>query len=131
MESDISANIQSTGKMSDPLLNERENFFKRTKRSAGEVLSISCMLVLFIGLIIVISAIPIVQVIMGSLYKDSCPINYLIPIYLIVAGCTTLTLLIVSIMKVIFFINKSVVNTSFFYRLLWKNQLSGVFYKLF
>ncbi len=115
MESDISTNIQSSGKMSDPLLNKRENFFKRTKRSAGEVLSISCMFTLFIALILIISAFPITQVIIGSLYKDLCPMNYLIPIYLIVAGVSTLTLFIISIMKVVFFlkisfINKSVVN---------------------
>ncbi len=110
MESDISPNIQSAGKMSDPLLNKRENFFKRTKRSTSEVLTITGALILFIALIIVVSAVPITQVIIGSLYKDSCPINSLIPIYLIVAGVTTLTLLIVTIINVIFFLNMSFIK---------------------
>ncbi len=110
MEGDITHDIQLSSKMSDPLLNKRDNFFKRTKRSAGEVLSTSCLLFIFIGIIILVSATPIIQVIVGSLYKNSCPMNHLIPIYLIVAGVATLTLFIISIIKVIFFLNMLYIN---------------------
>ncbi|CAF1001005.1 unnamed protein product [Rotaria sordida] len=48
-----------------------------------------------IGLIalFVFVGIPLVQIIIGSLYKDKCPVNPYIPIYLIVTGAATLTVL--------------------------------------
>jgi hypothetical protein len=32
------------------------------------------------------AALPIAMIVIGSLYKDKCPINYKIPIWLIVSG---------------------------------------------
>ncbi|CAF3731120.1 unnamed protein product [Rotaria sordida] len=48
-----------------------------------------------IGLIalFVFVGIPLTQLIIGSLYKDKCPVNPYIPIYLIVTGAATLTVL--------------------------------------
>jgi len=54
----------------------------------------------FVFVTLLVFALPISQIIIGSLYIHSCPMNDLIPIYLIVAGILTFIFLIISIVKV-------------------------------
>jgi len=49
---------------------------------------------------------PIAQLVIGVLYKDSCPMNYLIPTFSIVAGGIGLVLLIIMILLVSSFLTK-------------------------
>lgn len=43
------------------------------------------------------TAIPITQLVIGNLYRDQCPINAKIPLYLIVSGATGLFLMIMQL----------------------------------
>jgi hypothetical protein len=91
--------------MTDPLLNEGKNLFQRMKQSADQGLITFCLLLVFILMILIVLALPISQIVIGSLYKNQCPMNYLIPIHLIITGVAMLILLIIIILKVIFFLN--------------------------
>ncbi|CAF3230037.1 unnamed protein product [Rotaria socialis] len=70
--------------------------FGSLKSFFATLLTVSLTFWLIIFLIALISAIPLTQLIVGSLFKDECSINYLIPIYLIVAGVTGLVYVIIS-----------------------------------
>ena len=55
------------------------------------------IVLIFIG---IVSALPLTQLIIGSLHKNDCPINDFIPIYLIVAGAVGLFTALLSIFQV-------------------------------
>jgi hypothetical protein len=64
--------------------------------SVGSLLgtaSVACCC--FLLLFAINAALPVTQLVIGILYKDSCPMNYFIPIYLIVAGIAGLAAAIV------------------------------------
>jgi hypothetical protein len=62
---------------------------------------------LIVLIIAIIGIVPLTQLIVGSIHKNSCPMDYRIPIYLIVAGVVGLVSIIVSVCQVSFFpINK-------------------------
>jgi hypothetical protein len=88
--------------MTEPILNTGENFFQRIKQSADQGLITFCLLLVFILMILIVFALPISQIVVGSLYKNQCPIDYLIPIHLISTGVAMLILLIIIILQVIY-----------------------------
>ena len=45
-------------------------------------------------------AIPILQIVIGTIYRDVCPINPKIPIYLIVSGASTIACIVVLLLVV-------------------------------
>jgi hypothetical protein len=61
-------------------------------------------------IIAIIGIIPLTQLIVGSVHKNACPMDYRIPIYLIVSGAVGLTIVIGSILQVSFF---SIIKLSF------------------
>ncbi|CAF1317299.1 unnamed protein product [Rotaria sordida] len=75
------------------------------KRNSKNAFIIVLVFIVLFALLALIFAVPIAQVIIGFSHKNSCPINHLIPIYLIVAGFATLVLLIITCIK--FFYEKS------------------------
>ncbi|CAF1945032.1 unnamed protein product [Rotaria magnacalcarata] len=76
------------------------NLFGNLKSYFASLLKASVAVWLIVFLIALICAIPLTQIIVGSLFKDQCSINYLIPIYLIVAGVTGLVSVIISMGEV-------------------------------
>jgi hypothetical protein len=83
---------------------------KKTKLSRlKKLLKPSWICCLIVLLIIAAVALSITQVIIGVLYKDACPIEYLIPIYLIVSGCIGMALVIIIITSVSTFFDQYLV----------------------
>lgn len=78
----------------------QSSHFGSLKLWCGHVLSASVILWLTILLIAFIGAIPLSQLIVGILFKDQCPMNYFIAIYLIVAGVIGLAYVTISIHQV-------------------------------
>jgi hypothetical protein len=97
-EREISA-ITQTSRISS---NEQGNWFKSLKSLVVAIFSVSLALWLIILVIAIIGIIPLTQLIVGSVHKNNCPMNHLIPIYLIVAGVIGLFILIISIIQVSF-----------------------------
>jgi hypothetical protein len=103
-ETKVTSNTQPYDKLSDSSSNKEKtvsHITKMTDASVGTIL-LACL----IGLLalIIVAGIPLTQVIVGSLFKNQCPIDPHIPIYLIVSGAATLTLLITLILHVRFFL---------------------------
>jgi hypothetical protein len=76
--------------------NDQGNRFKKWKSLCflcSTVPLAFCLMVLVIAMV----SIPMTQLIVGILHKNNCPMNHLIPIYLIVAGVIGLFLIIISI----------------------------------
>ncbi|CAF1516128.1 unnamed protein product [Rotaria sordida] len=82
-----------------------ERVVQYVKRNSKNAFIIVLVFIVLFALLALIFAVPIAQVIIGFSHKNSCPINHLIPIYLIVAGFATLVLLIIECIK--FFYEKS------------------------
>ncbi|CAF1203159.1 unnamed protein product [Rotaria sordida] len=72
------------------------------RRNSKNAFITAFVFIALFALLALIFAVPIVQVYIGFTYKNSCPINHLIPIYLIIAGFVTLALLIISGIKLCF-----------------------------
>ncbi|CAF1099977.1 unnamed protein product [Rotaria sordida] len=65
-----------------------------SKRSVFGTLTLCCIIFLCIVLFLCVLTLPIIQIVMGSLYMHSCPMNPHLPIYLISAGVAILILII-------------------------------------
>jgi len=105
MEGHTSFNIEPSSEMNNPSLVKKQNFLKRMKQSAGNTLIFTCLVLLLLLIIIALVAMPISQIILGSLYKNSCPMNDHIPVYLILAGIGSLIFQILIIFEVNCFTN--------------------------
>ncbi|XP_055895235.1 transmembrane protein 272-like [Biomphalaria glabrata] len=74
-----------------------ESFFKRLKSARNEtngifdctkfILGIVCASVVLHIFKFILMVIPISMIVIGAIFKDDCPAEQMIPIYLIVAGC--------------------------------------------
>jgi hypothetical protein len=85
-----------------PSNNDQGNWFKNLKSLGVGCFSVSLTFWLIVLVIAIIGIIPLTQLIVGSVHKNNCPMNYLIPIYLIVAGVIGLFIIIISIIQVKF-----------------------------
>ncbi|CAF3956847.1 unnamed protein product [Adineta steineri] len=99
-DSEVTPMIQS-----DPSLNlsptKQNNFVNNRKQNSNNKLFTSFLILFLVFIFISIVAVPILQIVLGSLYINECPIDHRIPIYLIVAGGATLILFITLAMKII------------------------------
>jgi len=82
------------------LSGSNRNIFQRAKNYVTGTWAMIAIVLAFVFVTLLVFALPISQIIIGSLYIHSCPMNDLIPIYLIVAGILTFIFLIISIVKV-------------------------------
>ena len=82
------------------LSGSNRNIFQRAKNYVTCTWAMIAIVLAFVFVTLLVFALPISQIIIGSLYIHSCPMNDLIPIYLIVAGILTFIFLIISIVKV-------------------------------
>ena len=109
MKNDCEANGKGSTRPYDTLsessLTEQKPIVEKTEETSCNARTIcyACPFVL-LGILLFLG-IPLVQIIVGTLYKNECPINPLIPIYLIVTGVVTLTLLPTIILGVTFTCN--------------------------
>ena len=103
-EAKVTPNIQSSYLLPDSSSTQQESVSQGTKPVGGKVLTTTLAFFVIGAAFIVVTGIPITQVIIGSLHKNQCPINPLIPIYLIVAGVVSLVLLMLMILTVRFFL---------------------------
>lgn len=62
--------------------------------------AVSCALWIVVIIVALAAALPLTQLIIGILYKDDCPINDSIPLYLIVAGATGLFSAVLTLFQV-------------------------------
>ncbi|CAF1059805.1 unnamed protein product [Rotaria sordida] len=99
MESKYDIEATPVMKSSDFSSNEQENFIKRKIHSIDKKLALPCVILLCIAVIILVFGIPITQVIIGSIYFNSCPLDNRLPIYLVIAGIGTLICLTFAIIK--------------------------------
>jgi hypothetical protein len=97
-------NNQSSYTLPDSSSTEQESLLQGTKPVGGKVLSTALIFFVIGAVVILVVGIPVTQVIIGSLHMNQCPINPLIPIYLIVAGVATLLLIMFIILKVRLFL---------------------------
>ncbi len=73
---------------------------KNVKLFGKTVLTVTLGFWLAVLIIATVGIIPLTQLIVGIVHKNACPMNYLIPIYLIVAGVIGLILVTISILQV-------------------------------
>jgi hypothetical protein len=107
MDIDTVAGVNTITQSSVRSSSSKESALKYTKLSGGGTLSAASFACSFFTLLIAIDvAFSITQLVIGVLFKDSCPMNYLIPIYLIVAGAIGLVLRIIMILLVSSFLIK-------------------------
>lgn len=83
---------------SDPLIPQKDSSIKQ-RLTNGKLVTFSFLLMLIV-VIACVFALPITQIVLGSLYINQCPINNLIPIHLIITGVSTLLLFTVVIIQV-------------------------------
>jgi hypothetical protein len=96
MDTDIETGVVTITQPSPKSSSKKRKFFKGIKLFGGTILAF-WVIVLVIA---IIGVIPLTQVIVGSVHKNACPINHLIPIYLIGAGAVGLTLVVISLIQV-------------------------------
>ena len=109
MENDYEAKFKPSTQSYDTLSEsssaiEKTNILKiEATRCNARTILCACPFVLLA--LILFLGIPVVQIVIGSLYKNECPVNPRIPIYLIVTGVATLTLIPTVILAVRFVYN--------------------------
>jgi hypothetical protein len=111
--------------------NNEENWSQRLKPAAIGIFSVSLALWIIILVFAIIAVIPLTQLIVGIIHKGDCSMNYLIPIYLIVAGAIGLTMVIISIIRVNFSFHitrkSSFVNVDFILELFTRPNYFALF----
>jgi len=107
MDFDKETGIYSITQPSDESSSNKRGVSKNAKSAGKSLLAVSLVCWLIILVIAIISAVPLTQLIIGSLHKNDCPMNHRIPIYLIVSGTVGLCLALTSICQVnIFFCDR-------------------------
>lgn len=101
---------RSSDELTIPLLNNDDNSSKFQLKE-GRFLSF-CFVFAFIGIVLCVCALPITQIVIGSLFIHQCPVNNFIPIHLIITGLATFTLLIICILTVRVFLSDKTMNIS-------------------
>jgi hypothetical protein len=127
MDINTEGRVCTTTQSSDRSSSRKDSVLRYTKLSGGGTVSVlSCAFCFFILSITIGGAIPITQLVIGILYNDACPVNYLIPIYLIVAGAIGLVIIAITIVAVsTFLINVLIIklilfdNINFYKKLLF------------
>ena len=74
--------------------------FKNLKLFGKSVLTASLRFLLIVLIIAIIGVVPLTQLIVGSMHKNACPVQKLIPIYLIVSGVVGLVFIIILMLQV-------------------------------
>jgi hypothetical protein len=85
--------------------NDQESSFQKLTSFGKTMFSVSLALWLIVLIVAIIGVIPLTQLIVGSLHKNGCPMNHLIPIYSIIAGVVGLLLILIPIFQVSFYLN--------------------------
>jgi hypothetical protein len=98
MDIDTETRVYTISQVSDKSSSSsKRRIFKNVKLFGGTVLAVTLGFWLITLIIAIAGVIPLTQLIIGSLYKNTCPMNHLIPIFLIVSGVVGLVLVIISI----------------------------------
>ena len=109
MENDCEAKVkpstQSYDTLSESSLTKEKTNIQNTEAINSNARTILCACPFVLLALVLFLGIPLVQIVIGSLYKNECPVNPLIPIYLIVTGVATLTLIPTVILAVRFIYN--------------------------
>lgn len=100
MDFDSSDRPVKTDKSATKSSSSRKSAFRGARKCCGIAVAASVTFWLIILLLALASAIPIAQLIVGSLHKNECPMNPMIPKYLIVAGAAGITLIVLSYAQV-------------------------------
>jgi hypothetical protein len=124
----ISANTQPSCTFANLPTTKQENADEGTK-SAPDKFCVRVSPYVLIGVLsFIVFGLPITEVVTGSVFKNQCPINPLIPIYLIVTGVATLTLILLIILMVRFLLSLKNIQCYSFFRLFQKSHRFSLFY---
>lgn len=92
-EAKLKPSTQSYGTLSESSSTREKTNVQKTEAIRCNARTILCACPFVLLAFILFLGIPVVQIVIGSLYKNECPVNPRIPIYLIVTGVASLTLI--------------------------------------
>jgi hypothetical protein len=107
MDVDTEGKVYTITQSSDESSSHKGREALETVKLFGTIALGFWLIALIVG---IIGIVPLTQLIVGSIHKNSCPMDYRIPIYLIVAGVVGLVSITLSMCQVSCFFPQEIVS---------------------